>query len=358
MQLRPTLIALATLLSSHAAIAAPSVPLSSYALRAPDAASLQQIGKLFEITGRTGADYEVLVPQNQAALFALLAPTAALTDLDTGATIRRQLEAYRHSALTARGYRSFDEVQAWMKNHAERHAAIASVVDYGQSGDKRPLRALRVTGANDRAKPALLITAATHGDELITTEVLLNLVDQMLAGYGTDPRFTRMVDDHDIYFVPVVNADGFAETDRYDYGQDPNRSYPYPNDPARKPSPSIQAIVDFFHKMNFVGSIDYHAYGEMVMYPWAYTYDPIAAEAEAKLKGITSRMAETNGYDHGPISKVIYVAPGSSCDYYFWKKGTMSVAIEIGRSKIPNPAQIPAYVKSQGESLWRFIESF
>ena len=358
MQLRPTLIAIAALFAAGEALAAPRVPLSSYRLHAPSANDLIQVAKLFEITGREGNDYEVLVPQPQAALLSLLAPTAELRDLDTGATIRRQLEAYRHSSLSARGYRNFDEVQAWMKNHTERYPALAKVVDYGKSADDRPLRALRVSGPNDRAKPALLITAATHGDELITTEVLLHLVDQLLQGYGQDARFTRMIDDHDIYFVPVVNADGFADTDRYDSGQDPNRSYPYPNDPARRPTPSIRALVDFFHQQTFVGSIDYHAYGEMVMYPWAYTYEPIDAKAEAALKGITSRMAETNGYEHGPISKVIYVAPGSSADYYFWKKGTLSVAIEIGRSKIPNPTQIPAYVKSQGESLWRFIESF
>jgi predicted deacylase len=340
-------------------------PLMSYALRNPPAETLQKIAPYFEIEGREQTTYRVLVPSSQEGLFHLLAPRAELLERDTSAALRRRLQSF--SLETAwpwptqprEGYRDFDAVQAWLKAKVEAQPQLASLVEYGASAGKRPLRALRVHAENGRAeKPALLLTAATHGDELITTEVLMNLVDELLKNYGQDPRFTRMVDDHDLYFVPVVNADGFAERDRYDYGQDPNRSYPYPNDPARAPTASIKAIMKFFEEKKFAGSIDFHAYGEMVMYPWAYTYDPIAADAEAKLDGLTSRMAETNEYAHGPIAKVIYVAPGSSCDYYFWKTGSLSVAIEMGQSKVPSPREIPAYVKAQAESTWRFIESF
>ena len=339
--------------------------LSSYTLENPAPETLQKIAPYFEIEGREGNDYRVLVPQKQAGLFNLLAPRAQLNELDTSASLRARLAgfelqtAWPFPSEPANGYHNFEAVQSWLKAKVTEQPKLASLLDYGTSGEKRPLRVLRINNDDGRAnKPALLITAATHGDELITTEVLMNLVDQILQGYGKDARFTKMVDDHDLYFIPVVNADGFAARDRYDTGQDPNRSYPYPNDPARAPTPSIKPLIQFYEAKKFAGNIDFHAYGEMVMYPWAYTYDPIAADAQGKLDGITSHMAETNNYDHGPISKVIYVAPGSSCDYYFWKTGAMSVAIEMGRSKVPSPGQIPAYVKAQAESTWRFIESF
>lgn len=353
---------------STTSIAAPLLParnpLSLYALEDPAPEILQKIAPYFEIEGREGDAYRVLVPQSQAGLLQLLAPRAELRELDTSAALRRRLASFEPQTAwpwptnPREGYRDFDAVQAWLKAKADANPSLVSVVDYGASAGKRPLRALHINRDNGRTKPALLITAATHGDELITTEVLMNLVDELLKNDGQDPRFTRMIDDHDLYFIPVVNADGFAERDRYDYGQDPNRSYPYPNDPARAPTASIKAIMKFFEEKKFAGSIDFHAYGEMVMYPWAYTYDPIAADAEVKLDGLTTRMAETNDYVHGPISKVIYVAPGSSCDYYFWKTGSQSVAIEMGRDKVPAPREIPAYVKAQAESTWRFIEAF
>ncbi|RZA07536.1 MAG: hypothetical protein EOP11_07420 [Proteobacteria bacterium] len=335
-------------------------PLSSYELKSPSEDTLQKVSRYFEIEGREGSAYRVLVPQAQSGLLHLLAPRAELKELDTAATLRRRLATFQENAslVAPGGYHDFTAVQGWLNGKAEKYPGLVTIVEYGLSAGKRPLRALRINSDDRRAKPALLITAATHGDELITTEVLMSLVDTLLEKNGQDPRFTRMIQDHDLYFIPVVNADGFAERDRYDYGQDPNRSYPYPNDPARAPTTSIKAIISFFEEKKFAGSIDFHAYGEMVMFPWAYTYDPIAADAEAKLDGITSSMAEKNRYDHGPISKVIYVAPGSSCDYYFWKTGSLSVAIEMGRSKVPSPYQFPAYVESQAESTWRFIESF
>jgi carboxypeptidase T len=345
----------AAFLSSLSAGAAQNEPLASYRLTERDPAAVQAISRYFEITEKKGDQFLVLVPQGQKSLFLSISPRAELLDPDTAASIRALRDAPHE--FEGPGYHSFDQVMAWIDAKAKAAPALASVVDYGKSGDGRPLRALRVSGKG-KNKPTLMITAATHGDELITTEVLIALVEQMLQGYGSDARFTRMVDDHEIFFIPVVNPDGFFDAARYDGNRDPNRSYPYPEAPNRQPTPAIQGLVDFFHAHKIAGNIDFHAYGEMVMYPWAYTYDPIAPEAAAKLDGITKQMAATNHYDQGPISKVIYVAPGSSCDYYFWKAGTAAVAIEMGNSKIPLPRQIPSYVESQAESTWRFIEAF
>ncbi len=67
-------------------------------------------------------------------------------------------------------------------------------------------------------------------------------------------------------------------------------------------------------------------------------------------------MAAHNGFEFGQISKIIYVAKGSSADYYYWKFGTKSLGIELSQegssSLIPNP------VKENLESTLTFIESF
>ncbi|RYZ97440.1 MAG: hypothetical protein EOP11_22020, partial [Proteobacteria bacterium] len=199
-------------------------PLSSYELKNPAEDTLQKVSRYFEIEGREGNTYRLLVPQAQAGLLHLLAPRAELKDLDTAATLRRRLATFQEGAsVFAQGYHDFSAVQVWLNAKAEAYPGLVSIVNYGFSAGKRPLRALRINSDDRRAKPALLITAATHGDELITTEVLMSLVDTLLEKNGQDPRFSRMIQDHDLYFIPVVNADGFAERDRYDYGQDPNR---------------------------------------------------------------------------------------------------------------------------------------
>lgn len=333
--------------------------LSAYELKNPRAEDLLAVSKLFEIVRRQGDDYEVMVPANEAGLLRLMAPNATLLEYDTSAALKKQLKSFQGLNAQAAGYRSLAEVQAWMRAKAEAHPDKAEVVQYGTSQGGHALLALRLTNKNTPApKPALMLTAATHGDELITTEVMLNLVDRLLDGYSTNARFASFIDNRDLYFIPVVNTDGFAQVNRYETGRDPNRSYPYPEKPNVSSTPAIGSLMKFFLDREIVGSIDFHAYGEMIMYPWAYTHDSIDPDTARRFHMLTGQMAETNRYAFGPISDVIYIAPGSSADYYFWQKGSTSLAIEIGRNKIPRPEQIQGYVDSQAESTWRFIEAF
>jgi hypothetical protein len=54
----------------------------------------------------------------------------------------------------------------------------------------------------DEDEPELMITAATHGDEIITPEVVLDLINKMVDGYnGGNQRFLDMVNNREIYFI-------------------------------------------------------------------------------------------------------------------------------------------------------------
>jgi hypothetical protein len=342
-------------LALSAAFAQASCPtLSSYLLTETDPDKLRVISKLFEIEHPMSGGFEVEVPATQTSLLLSLSPTARLLEKDVSASIRAKLQQY---ALTsADGYHDFDQVQAWMHDRADANRDLVTVSDYGVSRDGRKLTVMHLLSAASHGKPVVIITAATHGDELITTEVLMNLIDKLIAGYGKDARLTKLVDSHDLYFVPVVNPDGFSETNRYDGPADPNRSYPYPDHLDATPTPSIAGVVKLFQSLDVKASIDFHAYGEMIMYPWAYTHDPIDPVPHARFDALTKHMAEANNYVYGPISDVIYIAPGSSADYYFWKKGSISLGIEVGTEKVPDPSEFPAYFASQEESTWRFLE--
>jgi hypothetical protein len=69
-------------------------------------------------------------------------------------------------------------------------------------------------------------------------------------------------------------------------------------------------------------------------------------------------MAGHNGYSSGQISRILYVAEGSSADYYFHQNKTLAFGIEIGNSHTPSPSSIPSSIKSQTESTWEFLEHF
>jgi Zinc carboxypeptidase len=332
---------------------------SSFVLHSPSAETLDAVSRLFGLEHRQGNDFEVLIPAPQADLLRLVAPQAELREADVSAAIRSRLHSFagRLNKDGAR-YHSFAEVQSWMQQIVQNHPTQAQLLQYGKSQQGQPLLALHLNDGNKGAKPTLMITAATHGDELITVEVLMALVDQLLAGQGSDARLSAILAKHDLYFIPVVNPDGFTNQDRMDNGVDPNRSYPYPGHEDAQPTASIAGVMQFANSLKLAGSIDFHAYGELIMYPWAYTHDPIDAAHGTAFHNLTGQMAATNHYTFGPIADVIYVAPGSSADYYFWKQGSTSLGIEIGTDKVPDPSEFATYVTSQAESTWRFIESF
>lgn len=339
--------------ASHAR--AENVVLSSWLVETNDEV-MRQLTKRFEVVHRSGTKWEINVPADQTADLQRLVPGSELIDADISATIRtREL---LNPAFA--GYRTFSQVEALLQGLALTHPEIAKLEQYGTSEAGRPLYALKLSDnvAMDEDEPRLLLTSATHGDEIITTEVLLTLIEELVAGYGVDARLTAMVDNHEIYFVPMLNTDGFVARSRYVGSVDPNRAYPWPENPNRQPTACIKAIMNFFEAKQFVGSIDFHAYSRLIMYPWAYTRDPIDSADVQAMQNLGESMADVNHYEVGPISRIIYVAPGSSADYYYWKTGSLSYGIELTTSKAPRTSTIPSVVTEAREMTWRFVEHF
>ncbi len=349
-------------------MAQPSVFLSSYAVKGISQSELDRISQEFEIDrvlDRKSHSYEVLVPETRRNEFLLLAPSAQLLQRDSAESAKNVFSRSRAQLSSSAGYHSFDEVVALLHSMAQAHPDLTQLENYGQSQGGKPLLALRLsthllsthlTAAHPR--PRVLLTAATHGDEIITTEVLLSLMDQMISEAHSNPRFARILEQIEIDFIPVVNPDGFSLQERYDNGSDPNRSYPYPDKPDATPTASIAAELRFIERNPMIGSIDFHAYSGLVMYPWSYTRQPLESLAKAKFETLTGKMAATNQYGHGQISEILYTAVGSSIDYFFWKYKAVALGIELGDSKAPSPNEFPKYIQQQQESTWIYLESF
>lgn len=333
--------------------------LSRYLVPHPTNKALARLAVSFEIQRRQGQDFEVIVPADQEPLLKEIAPQAILLEKDLTATVNKALREYKTNFALSYRYRDFREIQELLNRIAVEHSDIAQVIQYGTTPRGNPLLALKLSDnvQIDEDEPEVMLTAATHGDELITTEILLEIIDRLTKGHAADARLNSFINERELFFVPVVNPDGFVKRSRYDNGEDPNRSYPYPDDESVRPTPSIANLISFFHARQIKASIDFHAYGEMLMYPWAYTYDSIPQADRNRFDLVARNMAATNGYQHGPIAETIYVAQGSSADYYYWKKGTMAFAVELGGSKVPHPREFPEYIRSQLESTWIFLDN-
>ena len=57
-------------------------------------------------------------------------------------------------------------------------------------------------------------------------EMCLYLINHLVDNYGTDPQVTALVDDTDIWIMPLMNPDGNAAGSRYNAnGTDLNRDF-------------------------------------------------------------------------------------------------------------------------------------
>lgn len=352
-----TIVSIFPFVLSGAAADAEREVLSSYLWTPASDSEIAAVADQFEIVHRHGSDFEILVPIERTKEFLGLAPAARLVEEDIHATLRA-IEKINPEYLA--GYHSFDDVQRILAEIASTRPDIAKLETYGSSQGGRPLLALKLSDNvdEDEDEPELLLTSATHGDEIITVEVLLSLLQELLDGYGKDSRLTNMVDGSELYFILAVNPDGYASRQRYSNGVDPNRDYPWPEQPNRSPNACIKGVMDFFHSRNFAGSIDLHAYGQMIMYPWAWTSQSPDQADLTKFSELGRIMGQGNRYEVGQISRVIYVAKGSSADYYYWKTGSLSYGVELATSKAPPASSIPSVVNEAREMTWKFIEYF
>src|SRR5438874_6017762 len=93
---------------------------------------------------------------------------------------------------------------------SDSHGIFSRVDTIGWSYRHRPIWALRVTGPAPGPKPRVFYNALIHAREPEGMEALLYFLGLLAAQYGTDPDVTYLVDQRELYFVPLINPDGYA----------------------------------------------------------------------------------------------------------------------------------------------------
>ena len=338
------------ILFSLSAFAHNNSSLQTYHLIAPEIKVIDAVSEEFEVVRKIANGFEIYVPKSKQARFLELAPQAKYISNDE----------FKNPG-TFEGYRDYKKVEEELKQIAAQFPDIAKLETYGTTEDGHTLYVLKVSDnvQIDEDEPELMITSATHGDEIITVEVEMELIKSLLQNYEKDARLSKMLKEKEIFFIPMVNPQGYSQRDRYaNNNTDPNRDYPYPGDENKKSVDCIDALRTWFHSRDIKGSIDLHAYGKLIMFPWAYTKSSPPRDDEINFQYLTNSMAEINKYKAGQISKIIYVAKGSSADYYYWKNKTLALGIELSSSKAPPYGAVPRIVEESREMIWRFIEHF
>jgi zinc carboxypeptidase/concanavalin A-like lectin/glucanase superfamily protein len=292
------------------------------------------------------------------------------------------------------GYHDPAMVEGLLKAFAEKYPATTKLERIGATWQERGIWALKIS-ADAKAesdKPAFLFVGAHHGSELLSTEFVLDIVQQLTANPNADPRVREWLDQYEIWCLPLANPDGchrffhVASAGRKngrdnnangmnDFldGVDLNRNYPFrwhslgeegsksdPNTswyrgPEPASEPEVQAIMEFANRERFVALISYHTAGTKILVP--YTIDDCRSPRPNTawvLAGHLAALSDSgrDDRDYLPVRN-LYSVDGTDQDWHFWKHGTLAYIWEGPRTN-PTYADRDRYVAGVRPG-WQFL---
>lgn len=306
---------------------------------------------------------DVMVPDTFAAAFAALPLSSAVLIEDVDVLIKE--EQVRMAASRAahaeffEEYQTLDSIYSWVNALAASYPSLVSTFVVGRSYEGRDILGLKIR-ANRGATREFFFNGGIHSREWVGPATVLYMANELVTRYGSDANVTSIVDRLDLTIVPVLNPDGYVWThlptgDRLwrknrqpnsgsiCVGTDLNRNWPFQwatggssaapcsdsyHGPAAQSGPETKAVVTYLSSVSsrLAGYIDFHAYSQLLMFPWGYTTSLAADNAALQRVGNSAatalRAVYGTSYDVGSIANIIYVASGSSADYVY---GTLKV---------------------------------
>ncbi len=302
------------------------------------------------------------------------------------------------------GYRTVAEHYQHLDTVATLHPDLALTVTYGVSWLKAQgsggydLRAICITKRQPGdcapapgGKPRFFMMAAIHARELTAAELAWRWIDLLVNGYGVDADITALLNNSEMWVVPLANPDGRAIVERggsapymqrknanntlgacstpgaYDYsynqpGVDLNRNASfqwgvsgastYPCDQTYQGAgaasePEEQALETLMTGLfgrqriptdtNGLAAVPItatgvmltlHSYSDQVLLPWGYTSDH--APNDASLRALAFHMSFYNHYMTGQPGEVLYAASGTSDDWAYGVLGVPGFTFEVG----------------------------
>jgi carboxypeptidase T len=262
-------------------------------------------------------------------------------------------------------YHSYSSLKSDLQNLGAAYPSIAHVYDIGDSWEKtegiadRDVMAIKISdnvSVEEEDEPDILFIGGIHAREWISVEVPFYLAQYLIEAYSTDQSVKRLVDSREIWIIPLLNPDGLEysrtvsrdwrknrrENGNGTFGVDLNRNFGYKwgleegssGDPASDTyrgtapfsEPETQALRDLVATHDFIASISYHSYSQLILYPWGYTTKaPLHEEQLINMaKDMDNEIKNVHGKIYTPLqSSDLYLSSGDSED---WLYGVYTIA--------------------------------
>ncbi|XP_017262312.1 carboxypeptidase B [Kryptolebias marmoratus] len=290
---------------------------------------------VYTMLGQSDMEHQILIEDVQAAIEG---------QADSGGSPRA------HSYTK---YNTWSDIQNWMNSISSSNPNLISKQVIGNTYEGRPMTVLKLGKASSSAKPAIFMDCGIHAREWISPAFCQWFVKEALSTYGSDSQMTSLLNQMDVFVLPVFNIDGYAYTHTNNrmwrktrssrsgsscVGADPNRNFDAgwctlgaSSNPCSdtfcgySPESEIEVknVADFIRRNKSVikAYITMHSYSQLLLFPYSYKYG-LAADHSELLKvaqGASAALQSLYGtrYTSGPGATTIYPAAGGSDDWAY-----------------------------------------
>lgn len=279
-----------------------------------------------------------------------------------------------------------DDMVALFPNLISTKAPISDFLTEGQPDNSvtpsigsNPIYWLKISdnpNSDTEGEAQVLYTSLHHAREPMSLMQMVFYMWYLLENYETDAKVRALVNNTELYFVPVVNPDGYLYNEatnpngggfwrknrKNGYGVDNNRNYDYhingnPNNGSwggpgsssntgsevhhgSGPFSEVenQAIKWFVEQHDFVLAFNNHSFGRLFYFPFGYAN--VATPDEGTYQALGAALASRNGYT--PLRDSPFA--GDSDDFMYGTVGThdkiFAFTPEIGNAFWPPSNQI------------------
>ena len=288
---------------------------------------------------------------------------------------------YKYSIKTpsksnSAGYHSYSELTEVLQNIESENPELCKLYDIGESYQKRKLWFMKISDNVDveEDEPEFKYISTMHGDEPVGTELCINFIKLLMEQYGKKDDITKLVNEIEIWIMPLMNPDGYENGQRYNMqGHDLNRSFPDrindPNNTIQGRPTEVQRVMEWGFNHFPVLSANFHTGALVANYPYdtneneinhVYTASPddeLFKELSLTYSFNNKDMYNSDEFEAGITNGTHwYIAHGTMQDWNYVWRGCLEVTIELNDEKWPDFSKISTLWDRNVTSMKKYME--
>jgi len=326
-------------------------------INAREVERLKMLGIPFDIMIADMTDYYKNRPQ----------PTAS--EMLAGKTLQARDNVESFSFGSMGGFYTYAEVVQKLDSMKLQYPnLITAKMDRGTTLEGRKIWIVKISDNPDvnesATEPAVYFDALHHAREPISMAAMMYYMYWLLDNYNSNAEAKYLVDNRELYFLPVVNPDGYVYNQTTSptgggmwrknrssnggscFGVDLNRNYPFGwgyDNSGSSPDPCSDtyrgaasaseqeplAVLSLINEIHPKISFSMHSYAGRYLNPYGYIDSAVAYEIYSDFTG---DFASRNDYLYGTVAQMLsYFSNGTTRDYLH-SVGTYCWTPELGGS--------------------------